>query len=72
MHTVTARFSGSESYWPSHATTFFSVDDVVITPAPTETPESISDIYFLPAIGGLFALIIAVAIILMLMIRKRP
>ena len=72
VHTVTARFGGSESYWPSHAETSFAVDDVVITPAPTETPESISDIYFLPAIGGLFALIIVVAIILMLMIRKRP
>ena len=37
------------------------------------TPTSVADMYFVPAIAGLFVLIIIVAIVLaLLMLRKRP
>jgi hypothetical protein len=73
-YTVIATFGGSESYYGSSAETFFAVDEAAATPAPTATPiQSAADVYFVPAIAGLFVLIIIVAIVLaMLMMRKRP
>jgi hypothetical protein len=74
QYTVYASFAGSASYWPSHAVTSFAVDPAAPTPAPTETPtQSAADMYFVPAIAGLFVLIIIVAIVLaLLMLRKHP
>jgi outer membrane protein assembly factor BamB len=72
-YTVIATFQGTESYWPSSAETAVAVDPAAATPTPTETPQSAADMYFVPAIAGLFALIIIVAIVLaILMLRKRP
>jgi outer membrane protein assembly factor BamB len=73
-YTVYANFAGSESYWPSHAVTAFTVDSAPTTPAPTQaiTPTSAADTYLLP---GIIAIIVAIAIVgaLMLMaIKKRP
>jgi hypothetical protein len=71
--TVIATFAGSESYWPSHAETAFAVDEAAPTLTPASTPQSVADTYFVPAIVGLFVLIIVVAIVLaLLMLRKRP
>ena len=72
-YTVIATFDGSESYWPSHAETAFTVDDQATpTIAPTAIPASLADTYFIPAIAGLFVLVIAGFIVLaLLMIRKR-
>ena len=73
-YTVFASFGGSESYWPSDATTVFAVD----APAPTSTllpltEESIADQYFVPAIAGLFVAIIVIGVVLaLLLLRKRP
>ena len=74
QYNVYASFGGSESYWPSHALTAFAVDPAHPTLAPTEAPiQSAADMYFVPAIAGLFVLVIVVAIILaLLMLRKRP
>src|SRR5665647_68789 len=74
QYTVYASFAGSASYWPSHAVTSFAVDPVAATPAPTATPiQSAADMYFVPAIAGLFVLVIIVAIVLaLLMLRKHP
>ena len=74
QYTVYASFTGSESYWPSHALTSFAVDSAAATPTPTGQPiQSAADIYFVPAIAGLFVLIIVAAIVLaLLMLRKRP
>ncbi len=71
-YTVYASFTGSESYWPSHAITSFNVDPAGPTAAPTEAQiQSASDMYFVPAIAGLFVLVIVVAIVLaLLMLRK--
>jgi outer membrane protein assembly factor BamB len=72
-YTVYASFAGSGAYWPSHATTSFYVDSAQPTPAPTDAPiQSAVDLYFVPAIAGLFVLVIVVAIVLaLLMLRKR-
>jgi outer membrane protein assembly factor BamB len=71
---IIASFAGSEAYYPSSAETAAVVTEA---PQPTATstplPLSISDMYFIPAIAGLFVLIIAVAVVLaLLMLRKRP
>jgi len=58
-YTVYASFGGSNSYWPSHAVTAFAVDPAAATPSPTVAPpESVADMYFIPAIAGLFVAII--------------
>ncbi|MCL2476474.1 hypothetical protein [Candidatus Bathycorpusculum sp.] len=71
--TVYARFSGSESYWPSTARTAFAVDEVAPTQAPTETPgPGIADTYFLPAVAAIIIAIVIIGALIMLMLRKRP
>ena len=70
---VTATFAGSESYWPSHASTAFNVDPA----APTATPQPIaeqpvSEQYFVPAVIGIIvAIAIVGAILALLLLRKR-
>ena len=73
-YTLYASFAGSASYWPSHAVTAFSVDPAASTPAPTAAPiQSAADMYFVPAVAGIVVLIIVgFAIIVLLMLRKRP
>ena len=70
---ITATFAGTQSYGPSSAGTAFGVTAAAATPAPTQAPtESVADMYFVPAIAGLFVLIIVVAIDLaLLMLRKK-
>ena len=71
--TVTATFAGSESYWPSHASTAFNVDPA----APTATPQPVheqpvSEQYFVPAVIGIIvAIAIVGAILALLLLRKR-
>jgi hypothetical protein len=73
QYTVYASFAGSESYWPSHSVTSFAVESAAPTHEPTATPlQSAADMYFVPAIAGLFVLVIVVAIVLaLLMLRKK-
>jgi hypothetical protein len=72
-YTVYASFGGSESYWPSQATTAFYVSPQVSTPAPTETPPSVADMYFVPAVAGIIvAILIVGAILALLLLKKRP
>jgi len=72
-YTVYATFSGSGSYWSSDGTTAIGVVAATSTAAPTATPTSVANLYFVPAIAGLFVLIIIVAIVLaILMLRKKP
>mgnify|MGYP001046114900 CR=1 FL=1 len=72
-YTVYVTFAGSKAYYGSVATNSFVVDDAPeATPAPTETPASPADMYFVPAIAGLFVLVIIVLVMLVLMMRKRP
>jgi hypothetical protein len=74
QYTVYASFAGSESYWPSNAVTSFVVDPSAATPTPTEAPiQSAADMYFVPAIAGLFVFVAIIGVVLaLLMLRKRP
>jgi hypothetical protein len=72
--TVYAQFAGSNSYYPSSASIqFYASLPATHEPTATTVPQSAADMYFVPAIAGLFVLIIIVAIVLaLLMLRKRP
>ena len=73
QYTVYASFAGSESYWPSHAVTAFAVDPAAPTPAPTAEPtQSTADMYFVPAIAGLFVFVAVIGAVTILVLRKRP
>jgi outer membrane protein assembly factor BamB len=73
-YTIVATFNADNSYYGSSAETSTVIaSPTSATPVPTATPTSVADMYFVPAIAGLFVLIIVVAIVLaLLMIRKRP
>jgi hypothetical protein len=69
-YTVIASFAGSESYWPSNAQTAFAVDEVA--PTPTAEPAVAmppTEMYF--AISTAL-IIIAIAVVGVLLLRKRP
>jgi hypothetical protein len=72
-YTVYASFGGSESYYPSYSETSFAVDPAAPTPAPTAEPvQSTADLYFVPAIAGLFVFVAFIGVVIILVIRKRP
>ncbi len=75
QYTVYVSFAGSESYWPSHAITSFAVDPAAATPVPTETLQSnlvtTTDLLMYLAVG-VIAIIIAIAVVGLLLLRKRP
>jgi hypothetical protein len=70
---LVASFAGTNGYWPSSATTAFAVSEAAptATPAPTTSP-SVADQYFVPAIVGLFVFVAIVAVVIILVLRKRP
>ena len=72
-YTVYVIFGGSESYWPSQATTAFSVDQETTTPTlqPIQT-SSTSDQYILPGIIGIIVAIVIGFAVTILILRKRP
>ena len=73
-YTVIANFEGSESYYPSSASTAFTASEPAATVTPAAaTTTSMADQYFIPAIAGLFVLVIIVlALAVLSMLRKRP
>jgi hypothetical protein len=73
-YTITATFAGTNSYYGSAAETAMTVTAPQATTAPTPTPaQSVADQYFVPAIAGIFVLIIIVlALVVLGMIRKHP
>ena len=72
--TVYATFAGSKAYFGSSAETSLyasAAPPEPVTPAPPA--PSAADIYFVPAVAGIIAAIIIVgALIVVLMVRKRP
>jgi hypothetical protein len=73
-YNIIATFAGTNSYSGSCSETATVVTQAASAPAsPTPTPTSVADMYFVPAIAGIFVLIIIVAIVLaLLMLRKHP
>ena len=74
-YTVIANFAGSKSYWPSSAETSFYATEAPATPAPTSAPISnvatTSDLLMYMA-ASVIAIIIAIAIVGLLILRKHP
>jgi hypothetical protein len=71
--TVFASFAGTNGYWPSTATSAFTVmQEPEVTPGPTPTPASMSEMYFLPSVAGIIVAIAVVGAVIILMLRKRP
>jgi len=70
---VYAQFEGTNGYYPSSSETSFAVDQPQATSTPTPAaPQSAADLYFIPAIAGLFALVIIVLVMLaVILMRKR-
>ena len=73
-YTVTASFAGTQSYYSSSAeTSFYATAAHSETAAPTATPTSIADQYFIPmSIAVILVIIIIGAILAVLLLRKRP
>jgi hypothetical protein len=72
-YTIVATFSADNSYYGSCAETATYVAPAAPAVAPTATPTSVADMYFVPAIAGIIVVIIIGFIILaLLMLRKRP
>jgi len=74
-YTVYASFEGSAAYYPSHAVTAFSVDEQAATPTPvqqeTATLATFNDLMMF-IVGATVAIIIAIAIVGLLILKKRP
>ena len=73
-YTIVASFAGSESYYSSSAETAINIINApATTVSATPATQSTAEMYFVPAIAGIFVLIIIVlAIQVFMMIRKRP
>jgi hypothetical protein len=72
-YTVMASFAGDESYGSSSAATALTVGPAPASPTPTpEPPEAAPDNTPLYILAATIAIIIAVAIVGMLILRKRP
>ena len=74
-YSVYASFAGTNSYYPSYAETSFMVDAGASTPAPTVTAATsvatTTDL-MLYIVGATIAIIIAIAIVGLLILRKHP
>jgi outer membrane protein assembly factor BamB len=71
-YTVYASFSGSESYWPSHAMTAFYVDPTAPTQAPQQTQgPSMADQYLLPGIAAIIVVIVIIGAVLALLVTRK-
>jgi hypothetical protein len=70
---IYANFEGSNSYWPTQASTAVVVDAAPATPTPAPTqPPSIADQYFVPGIAAIIVVIVIIGAAIMLMLRRHP
>ena len=74
-YTVTATFAGTQSYYGSYATTYFYAGSPAPTPAPTAAPvtglATASDLTY-GIVAAVIVMIIAIAIVGLLLMRKKP
>ncbi|MCW4003691.1 MAG: PQQ-binding-like beta-propeller repeat protein [Candidatus Bathyarchaeota archaeon] len=68
-YTIIATFAGSKSYYSSYAETAINVDEAPPATQPPEYPQPIDPTWTI--IGGVIAIIIAVAIVGLLILRKK-
>ena len=73
-YTIIATFSGSGAYYASYAETAASLSQAAqATPQPTAMPATLSETYFLPmSIGLIAAMAIVIALLALLLLKKRP
>jgi hypothetical protein len=72
-YNVIAAFGGTNGYWPSYQETVFTVTEAAQATTPPATAEpSMADLYFVPAIAGLFVFVAIMFVITILLLRKRP
>jgi hypothetical protein len=71
-YTVIATFAGSESYWASYAETAVGVVEATATPTPAGPAPTDFTLVYTGLAGGVIAIIVAIAIVGMLILRKRP
>ena len=72
-YTLFASFDGSNSYWPTSASTSFYAATPAATATPAPTPaQTMADLYLLPGIIGIIVAIIVVGAVIILALRKRP
>jgi hypothetical protein len=73
-YTVYASFAGSAAYYPSHAVTAFTADEAIATatPIPQQTGLATTADLLTYLSVGVIAIIIAIAIVGLLLLRKRP
>jgi outer membrane protein assembly factor BamB len=73
LYTVVATFEGTNSYYGTSAeSSFYAMSaPATATPQPTAAPTA-ADLYFLPAIAGLFVLIIVGIAVLAILMMRRP
>jgi hypothetical protein len=70
-YTVYATFMGSESYWTSSGTTALLVTEAPATNTGTQQPTAAADNTMLIA-GSTVAIIVAIAIVGLLLLKKKP
>ena len=70
---IIATFSGTNAYGPSTASTYLAVgSEVTPTPAPTQAPGSMADLYFIPATIAIIVAVVVIGLLIILVLRKRP
>jgi hypothetical protein len=74
QYVVYVSFAGSSAYYASSAVDAFYVEEAPqATAAPTATPQSMADLYFLPmSVAIILAVIVIGAVLALLLVRKRP
>ena len=74
QYTITATFAGTNGYWPSNAQTMMDLLNAPsATTAPITAPTSVVDTYFVPSVIAIIVvIIIGIAILAFLSLRKRP
>jgi PQQ enzyme repeat. len=71
-YTVYAVFAGTNGYWGSKAEANVVVTEPAATVAPTTTPQSAADLYFIPAVAGIIIAIVIVMVLVALVLLKKP
>jgi hypothetical protein len=69
LYQITATFAGSDSYYPSYAETYVNVDEVPQASPPPEYQQPIDPTWTIIGVG--IVLLIAIAIIGLLILRKK-